>query len=79
MKLRLDIGRLLDSISGSRPLFFNNGVTTVYFITAGAVEDSIDMFTMREQTLSQRSPVIDKSKFFRQSRLLNIENKIYST
>ena len=47
MKLRLDIGRLLDSISGSRPLFFNNGVTTAYFITAGAVEDSIDMFTMR--------------------------------
>ena len=40
----------MDSISGSRSLFFNNGVTTACFITAGNVEDSIDRFTMHVNT-----------------------------
>ena len=47
MKLRLDIGRQFDSESGSRPLFFSNGVTTACFITLGTVDDSIDIFMMR--------------------------------
>ena len=40
----------MDSESGSRPVFFSNGVTTACFITFGTVDDSIDRFTMRVST-----------------------------
>jgi len=42
MKLRLDIGRLVANESVSMPLFFNKGVTTLCFILARTVDDSID-------------------------------------